>query len=74
MNGMVLWATNFLKIVDIFGNFWILSSRNARETAGQIHPKCSARLPYIHHDTSRFTNRGGLFVIGGGGDENDQLA
>ena len=30
---VALWADNFLKIVDIFRNLWILSSRNARETA-----------------------------------------
>ena len=33
---LVPWASNVLKIVDISENSWILSSRNAQETAGKF--------------------------------------
>jgi hypothetical protein len=72
VNEVIPWASNFLKIVDISGKSWILSPRNARGTAGQIHQKRSARLPYVHHDV--VTERGGSIAIGGSGGQNDQLA
>jgi hypothetical protein len=69
---VVPWASDFLKIVDISGTFWILSSRTLKKRLDKFtknaqhdcHTSIMTWLPIV----------GGSIVIGGGGGENDQSA